>query len=155
LLEIEDNKLCLKQRVEVQRDVLSIRFDENDDLWMSHGSTQVGNFDKEMVKERVSVSRFSAGSYSAVSSDDEITKKINILELRAVEIEVDHYDMSKLGKKEIKRKDELETLRKKELTAQQLAKQKEKQFAREEETKRMKLEKDEQETASKKQKVEL
>jgi hypothetical protein len=150
LLEIKDNKLCLKQRVEIQLDVLSLYFDANSDLWMSHGSTQVGKFDEEIPKERISVSRFSAGSYSAVSSTDEITKKINQLELRPVIVEVDHYELSKGGKKEIKKKDELEQLRKNDLRLKKMAARAE---AQEESKKKKKLEIVGSEVPNKKQKI--
>jgi hypothetical protein len=157
LLEIKDNKLCLKQRVEIHRDVLSLRFDANSDLWMSHGSTQIGKFDEEATKERVSVSRFLEGIYSAVSAEDEVIKKINGLELRSVEVEVDHYEMGKLGKQEIKRKDEIETARKLELrkVKQKVQKnhQEEAKAKKEEEVKRKNAEKEEIDAANKKQKL--
>lgn len=97
-------KLRFKQKISVGRDVLSLAFDCDSNLWVSLGSTSVTAADSLHSDKRLLLSRYTLeGTYAELDPEDKVVKKIHENEFRTCS-EIEYYEISQMGKQAMKKK---------------------------------------------------
>ncbi|KAJ3227022.1 WD repeat-containing protein 4 [Clydaea vesicula] len=107
LLRLVEDKLTFMQKINVPKDILSMDFDSEGNIWMCFGAVSFKS--EDTGNNLVAISRFNKEKnlYSAINVDDPLTSKINNFGTTTVDNFPDYYEVSQLGKSSIKAKLEI------------------------------------------------
>ena len=100
-MKIVDEKLVLAQELSVKKDVLSVCFDQDGNLWISYGLVSF-----QELNNLVDVSRFdeSTSSYLPFNHDDELTMHVNQVANISIPVLPEYYEIGMHSKAAIQKK---------------------------------------------------